>query len=69
MAARSAALKPGGTFVFEYFNSSVGMDGPAAGVLAKLFAGYEIVEDDIVEDVPDWALDRAKLQRFVAKKR
>ncbi|MEO8843239.1 MAG: methyltransferase domain-containing protein [Kofleriaceae bacterium] len=69
IAKAQAALKPGGMFVFEYFDASVGMDGAAAGVLAKLFAGYEILEDDIVDDVPDWALDRAKLQRFVAKKR
>jgi 2-polyprenyl-3-methyl-5-hydroxy-6-metoxy-1,4-benzoquinol methylase len=65
-----AALKPGGIFVLEYFSASAeGMDGPAPGVLAKAFAGYDILEDDIVDDVPDWALDHAKLQRFVAKKR
>ncbi|HEY1813322.1 MAG TPA: methyltransferase domain-containing protein [Kofleriaceae bacterium] len=65
-----AALKPGGTFVYEYFAAGVDqMDGPPAGALAKLFDGYDILLDEQVDDVPDWALTRAKLQRFVARKR
>jgi SAM-dependent methyltransferase len=66
------SLRPGGLFVVEYFasdNATV-MEGFAPGQLAKLFAtGFEILRDEVVEDVPDWAMDRAKLVRFVAKKR
>ena len=60
------SLKPGGLFVLEYF---AGEGGFAAGELAKLFAGYDIARDELVEDTPDWAMDRAKLVRFVAAKR
>jgi len=59
-------LKSGGLFVLEYF---AGEGGFAAGELARLFAGYAIIRDELVEDVPDWAQDRAKLVRFVAAKR
>jgi SAM-dependent methyltransferase len=65
------SLKKGGLFIVEYFASEPGSDsGFAAGQLAKLFAeGFEITRDEAVEDVPDWAMDRAKLVRFVARKR
>jgi len=65
-----AALKPGGLFVYEYF-AHIGDndDSPAPGALAKQFAGWDILVDEIVDGVPDWAADRAKLQRFVARKR
>jgi len=70
LAKAKAALKPGGVFVFEYFAAGVGkMEGPAPGELAKAFDGFEILKDEVVEDTPDWAMDRAKLQRFVARKR
>ena len=70
VARAQAALKPGGTFVYEYFAAGVGsMEGPPPGALAKLFEGYDIAVDEQVDDVPDWALTRAKLQRFVARKR
>jgi SAM-dependent methyltransferase len=64
------SLKPHGLFVLEYFAD----DKPTpklvwAGDLAKVFDGYEIVRNEIVEDTPDWAMDRAKLVRFVARKR
>jgi SAM-dependent methyltransferase len=69
IAKAQAALKPGGTFVYEYFAAGVGsMEGAKPGELAKLFDGYDIVLDEQVDDVPDWALARAKLQRFVARK-
>jgi len=67
------SLRPGGLFVVEYFLREPGSDdddGFAAGQLAALFAtGFEIVRDEVVEDAPDWAVDRAKLVRFVARKR
>jgi SAM-dependent methyltransferase len=64
-------LRPGGLFVVEYFaREPDGDSGFAPGQLAKLLgAGFEILRDEVVEDEPDWALDRAKLVRFVAKKK
>jgi SAM-dependent methyltransferase len=65
-------LRPGGLFVVEFFVKDPSGDGSgfAPGQLAKLFAtGFEILRDEVVEDEPDWALDRAKLVRFVARKR
>jgi SAM-dependent methyltransferase len=63
------SVKPGGLVVYEYFAPVPGDDdAPAPGELAKRFAGWEIVRDDIVDGIPDWALDHAKLQRFVARK-
>jgi ubiquinone/menaquinone biosynthesis C-methylase UbiE len=65
------SLRPGGLFVVEFFAQGPDDDGGfAPGQLAKLFAtGFEILRDEVVEDAPDWALDRAKLVRFVARKR
>jgi SAM-dependent methyltransferase len=68
------SLRPGGLFVVEYFarepDDKDDDGGFAAGQLAALFAsGFEILRDEIVEDAPDWAVERAKLVRFVARKR
>jgi Methyltransferase domain/Domain of unknown function (DUF4440) len=65
------ATKPGGLFVYEYFApTKSGDNAPAPGALAAQFTdGWEILGDTIVEDTPDWAIDRAKLQRFVARKK
>jgi SAM-dependent methyltransferase len=67
------SLKPGGRFVYEYFYTGAGRDGDGGlgpEQFAQLFAdGFDIVRNDLVEDVPDWARDRAKLVRFVARKR
>ncbi|HEX4451511.1 MAG TPA: methyltransferase domain-containing protein [Kofleriaceae bacterium] len=69
IAKAQAALKPGGTFVYEYFAAGVAtMEGAKPGELAKLFDGYDITLDEQVDDVPDWAMAHAKLQRFVARK-
>lgn len=66
------ALKKDGVFVLEFFAGDPGDTdgGYQPGQLAKLFAGSEftILRDDLVEDRPDWAVDKAKLVRFVAKK-
>lgn len=68
------SIKRGGLFVLEFFAD----DGQAtrfthggwpAGALARLFAGWQIVRDDVVEDIADWGLKKAKLQRFVARKK
>lgn len=67
------ALKKGGTFVLEYFAGEPDKPeegGYLPGHLAKLFAsGFVILRDDYVEGQPDWAMDHAKLVRFVAKKK
>jgi SAM-dependent methyltransferase len=73
------AIKPGGFFVAEYFhdakhggatNVSGDLDGFATGELAAIFGdSFEILRDEVVDDVPDWATDRASLVRFVARKR
>ncbi len=65
-------LRPGGLFVVEFFakDPDGGGGGFLPGRLATLFAtGFEVLRDEVVEDVPDWAMDRAKLVRFVARKR
>jgi ubiquinone/menaquinone biosynthesis C-methylase UbiE len=71
LADLQRATRPGGLFVYEFFapDGSPGDDAPAPGTLARQFAGWDILVDEIVEDVPDWRTDRAKLQRFVARKR
>jgi hypothetical protein len=63
------SLRPGGLFVFEFFVDDE--ESPAhPGTLARLFAdGFDIVRDEVVDDRPDWGEDRAKLVRFVARKR
>jgi SAM-dependent methyltransferase len=67
------SLRKGGLFVLEYFalDPANGQDdGIPPGKLAKMFGeGFEIVRDEVVDDVPDWAMDRAKLARFVARKK
>ena len=65
------ATRRGGLFVYEFFapDGSPGDEAPAPGGLAKQFAGWEILVDEIVDDVPDWRTARAKLQRFVARKK
>jgi SAM-dependent methyltransferase len=69
LAELQRATKHGGLFVYEFFAPTPGDDdAPKPGELAKQFAGWEIVRDEIVDDVPDWRQDRAKIQRFVARK-
>ncbi len=66
------SVKRGGLVVYEYFAPDGDGDNgaPAAGALANQFCdGWDIVRDDIVDDVPDWGENRAKIQRFIARKR
>lgn len=66
-----ASLRNGGLFVVEGWAKET-PDSPVGfgeGQLAKLFEGYEILRDETVEDVPDWAWDKGKLVRFVARKK
>lgn len=57
------ALRPGGLFVFEFFAEDLG-----DVELAKEFAGWEIVRDEVVTDTADWGKREAELVRFVARK-
>lgn len=68
------SVAPGGLFIVEYFvagpTSCCG--GFEADQPGALFAGdpaWEIVRNERVEDVPDWATDKAHLVRFVARKK
>lgn len=69
------SVKPGGLFVLEFFEKDP--DGPGTGSivgvergqLAPIFAGWEILRDEAVEDVADWGERPAKLIRFVARRR
>ena len=70
IAKIKTSLRKGGLFVLEGWakespDSHVGF---SAGQLAKLFDDHEILRDEIVDDVPDWAWDKGKLVRFVARK-
>lgn len=65
------SLRKGGTFVVEGW-AKTSPDSPLGfgeGQLAKLFDDYEILRDETVDDVPDWAWDKGKLVRFVAHKK
>jgi SAM-dependent methyltransferase len=66
-----ASLRADGVVVIEGWAKTVPESdvGFAEGQLTALFADYEIVRDEIVDDVPDWAWDRGKLVRFIARKR
>lgn len=66
-------IRPGGLFVAESF-----LAGPTSccggferGQLTKLFAGggWDILRDEVVDGVPDWATDKATLVRFVARRK
>ncbi len=43
--------------------------GFAEGQLASFFDGYEVLRDESIDGAPDWARDKGKLVRFIARKR
>jgi SAM-dependent methyltransferase len=64
------SIRHGGMFVLEFFaHTSSDSGGTDLAALEKAFAGWDISKHEIVEDTPDWAENRAKLVRFVARKR
>lgn len=71
IAKAQQALRPGGTFVYEFFAASDdNAHGFHKGDLAKLFGGYDIIRDEIVMAEPDWGGGRDEpLVRFIARKR
>ena len=64
-----AALRPGGLFVLEFFLDEGDGGVKPAELRAQFADGFDILRDEVVEDHPDWGQDRAKLVRFVARKR
>jgi SAM-dependent methyltransferase len=69
------SLKKGGLFVTEYFHADsdagkAGAGGWHDGELKALFSdGYDILRDDVVDDIADYTLRKQKLVRFVARKK
>lgn len=67
------ALKKNGLFVLEFFAgdpADPAEGGYQPGQLAKMFSdpAFQVLRDDTFEGTPDWAVDHAKLVRFVARK-
>ncbi|MBA3672274.1 MAG: methyltransferase domain-containing protein [Gemmatimonadaceae bacterium] len=65
------SLREGGLFVVEGWakGSPEHPVGFGEGQLAMLCDGFEVVRDETIEDVPDWAWDKGKLVRFIARKK
>jgi SAM-dependent methyltransferase len=63
------SLRRGGLVVVEGFHKPRAQNWQA-GELAALFKdGFEILRDEVVDDVPDWGTHPEKLVRFVARRR
>jgi len=66
------SIRKGGVFVLEFFHKEAtqgtGIGGFETGELAKHFAGWKILKDQVVEDIADWGLRKTKLVRFAAEK-
>jgi hypothetical protein len=59
------SMRPGGLFVLEGFDDSF-----AGGKLEGVFKdGFEVLRDEVIETTPDWKTDRAKVKRFVVRRR
>lgn len=71
LAKLPQAIKPGGLLVVEYFRkTATDPGGFEPGQLRAQFGdAFDVIRDEVIEDVPDWATDRAVLVRFVARKR
>jgi len=69
------SLKKGGLFVTEYFARESEVAGTGAGgwddaaLTAAFKDGFDIVRNDVVDDISDYGLRKTKLVRFVARKR
>lgn len=69
------SLKKGGLFVSEYFHADsdtgkAGAGGWQTGELEALFSdGWEILRNDVVDDIADWTMRKQRLVRFVARKK
>lgn len=70
----TAALKPGGVVVVEFFHrdmeASLGhrMGAFETGELERLFPNFQVLRSETVEDIADFGLKKSKLIRFVARK-
>lgn len=67
-----ASVKKGGLLVVEFFHkeatAGTGIGGFSDGELATQLSGWKIIKDEVVEDIADWGLRKAKLVRFTAQK-
>ncbi len=66
------SMKTGGLLVLEHFAhvDPDGGDNIGDGEFVTLFKdGFDILRDEVIETTPDWKKDRAKVKRFVARKR
>lgn len=70
------SLRAGGLVVLEWFAPAPGVkrgqDASLRARLGELFgpgAGFEILRDEVVEDLPDWGWSKTPLLRFVARRR
>jgi SAM-dependent methyltransferase len=68
------SIVPGGLFILEFGlkdptdDSTDPFAGIAAGELAPQFDGWQIVRDEVVQDIADWGKSTTPLVRFVARK-
>ena len=65
-------VRRGGLVVVEFFHADAtkgtGIGAFETGELAKQFAGWKILRDEVVDDIADWGLRKTKLVRFAAEK-
>ncbi|CAN5837515.1 hypothetical protein BH11MYX2_BH11MYX2_20000 [soil metagenome] len=68
----AAAVKVNGYIIVEYFASestaASGIGGFAAGELVAKLQGWNVMRDEVVDDIADWGLRKQSLVRFVAQK-
>jgi hypothetical protein len=63
------SIQHAGLFVLEFFaRGPTAPHGTELSALEQAFAGWELTTHEVVEDLPDWAQNRAQLVRFVAKR-
>lgn len=74
IARSKKALKSGGLFILEFGLRAPGDEstdpwaGIARGELAPQFEGWQILRDEVVEEMADWGKSKQPLVRFVAQK-
>ncbi|MFT3695275.1 MAG: methyltransferase domain-containing protein [Kofleriaceae bacterium] len=70
LAKAQAAIKPGGTFIYENFAQPDDTDRFKPGEIEALFAGWEIQRNDTIVGEADWGAGmKAPIMRFVARKK
>ncbi len=68
-------LRPGGRAVIEFFHADSNdyfphpLEGFETGELERIFAGFDIIENETSDGTADFGLRPARLVRFIAQKR